>query len=377
MLRTNIRLFKVLGIPVEINVSWFIIFALVAWSLVSLYFPTNYRDYSTAAHWIMGIVAAILLFVSVVLHELGHSYVAKTHGVPIRRITLFLFGGVSQLTRESPNPATELKIAVAGPAVSFLLGGICGALYFVTSGAGALGGVRPVLKYLAIVNVMLGGFNLIPGFPLDGGRLLRAILWKATGNLRRATYVATRVGSILGIVFVAFGFLAVFRGDFVYGLWMVMIGLFLRQAAEAGYFQVLVDGALKGMKVHEVMKTDVVTVPETLTLQSLVDDYFFKHHYDCFPVADAGRGRLLGLVTLNEVKHVPKERWGETTVADVMQRGAEELSVSPDDDVSAVLRRVIKDQCGRLPVVERGAVVGIVTRKDIMEALRVLSDLDG
>lgn len=375
MLRTNIRLFKVLGIPIEINVSWFIIFALVAWSLVSLYFPANYRDYSTAAHWIMGIVAALLLFASVVLHELGHSYVAQTHGVPIRRITLFLFGGVSQLTRESPDPATEIKIAAAGPGVSFLLAAAFWALYLATSGADALRGARPVLKYLAVVNAMLGGFNLIPGFPLDGGRLLRAGLWKATGNLRRSTYVATKVGSILGMIFVALGFLSVFRGDFVYGLWLVMIGLFLRQAAEAGYFQVLVEGALKGMKVHEVMKPDVVTVPGTLSLQHLVDDYFFRHHYDCFPVTDGGR--LLGLVTLNEVKRVPKEGWGETVVADVMQRGVENLSVSPDDDVSVVLRRVIRDQCGRLPVVEGGTVVGMVTRKDIMEALRVLSDLDG
>jgi len=269
-----------------------------------------------------------------------------------------------------------MKIAVAGPAVSFVLAGVFGALYLVTSGAGGLGGVRPVLKYLAIVNVMLGGFNLIPGFPLDGGRLLRAGLWQATGNLRRATYAATRVGSIIGIVFVGFGFLAVFMGDFIYGLWSVMIGLFLRQAAEAGYFQVLVEGALKGMKVHEVMKPDVVSVAETLSLQALVDDYFFRHHYDCFPVADT-RGHLLGLVTLNEVKRVPREKWAETTVAEVMQRGVEDLSVSPDDDVSVVLRRVMRDQCGRLPVVEGGAVVGMVTRKDIMEALRVLSDLDG
>lgn len=373
MLRTNIRLFKIAGIPVEVNVSWFIIFALVAWSLVSLYFPTNYADYSTAAHWVMGIVAALLLFASVVLHEFGHSYVAKTHGVPIRRITLFLFGGVSQLTRESPDPVTEMKIAVAGPAVSFVLAVGSAALYYATAGAGSLGGVRPILKYLALVNAMLGAFNLIPGFPLDGGRLLRAGLWKATGNLRRATYAATRMGSILGIVFVAFGFLAVFRGDFVYGLWSVMIGLFLRQAAEAGYFQVLVDGALKGMKVHEVMKTDVVTVPETLSLQALVDDYFIEHHYDCFPVTDAGR--LAGLVTLSEVKRIPRERWGGTTVAEVMRREVEGLSVSPDADVSVVLRRVIKDQCGRLPVVENGVVVGIVTREDIMEALRVLSDL--
>jgi Zn-dependent protease/CBS domain-containing protein len=375
MLRTNIRLFSVLGIPVEINVSWFIIFALVAWSLVSLYFPTNYRDYSTAAHWIMGIVAALLLFTSVVLHELGHSYVAKTHGVPIRRITLFLFGGVSQLTKESPNPSTELKIAAAGPAVSFVLMAIFGVIYLATAGSHALRAARPVIKYLAIVNGMLGAFNLIPGFPLDGGRLLRAGLWRATGNLRRATYVATKVGSILGIVFIGFGFLSVFRGAFVYGLWMVMIGFFLRQAAEAGYFQVVMEGALKGMKVFEVMKSDVVSVPDTLTLRQLVDDYFFRYHFDCFPVAQSGR--LLGLVTLNEVKRVPREKWDETAVGDVMQRDLAELSVSPDEDVSTVLRRVIKDRCGRLPVVEGGRVVGMVTRKDVMEALRVLSDLEG
>lgn len=373
MFRTNIRLFKAFGIPIELNITWFIVFALVAWSLVSLYFPTNYPGYSVTSHWIMGIVAALLLFTSVVLHELGHSYVAKTHGVPIRRITLFLFGGVSQLAKESADPVTEIKIAAAGPGVSFVLMAIFGACYVLGSRGHVLTAAVPVLKYLAYVNGILGAFNLIPGFPLDGGRLLRAGIWKATGDLRRSTYVATRVGSIVGIGFIALGFLSVFRGQFVYGLWMVMIGFFLRQAAEASYFQVVTEGALKGIKVEEVMKTDVVTVPGNMTITDLVDDYFFKYHYDCFPVAEDGR--LRGLVTLNEVKKVARDKWGSTLVSDVMQRDLETLSVTPKDDVSAVLARVIRDRCGRLPVVDGDRVIGIITRRDILEALKVISDL--
>jgi CBS domain-containing protein len=202
---------------------------------------------------------------------------------------------------------------------------------------------------------------------------LRAGIWKATGDLRRSTYVATRVGGIVGIGFIALGFLSVFRGQFVYGLWMVMIGFFLRQAAEASYFQVVTEGALKGMKVREVMKTDVVTVPGSVTIADLVDDYFFKYHYDCFPVAE--EGRLRGLVTLNEVKKVARDRWGSTLVGDVMQRDLEALSVGPTDDVSAVLARVIRDRCGRLPVVDGDRIVGIITRRDILEALKVISDL--
>lgn len=373
MFRTNIRLFKAFGIPIELNITWFIVFALVAWSLVSLYFPQNYRNHSVAAYWIMGIVAALLLFTSVVLHELGHSYVAKTHGVPIRKITLFLFGGVSQMTKESEDPVTEIKMAAAGPGVSFVLMAIFGGLYVLASRGHAFTAAQPVLKYLAYINGLLGAFNLIPGFPLDGGRLLRAGIWKATGDLRRSTYAATRVGGVVGLAFIVLGFLSVFRGQFIAGLWMVMIGFFLRQAAEASYFQVVTEGALKGMKVRDVMKTDVVTVPGSLTIADLVDDFFFKYHYDCFPVADAGR--LEGLVTLNEVKHVPRDRWGTVSVGEVMQRDLESFTTAPDEDVSVVLGRVVRDRCGRLPVVESGRVVGIITRRDIMEALNVVSDL--
>jgi len=373
MLRSNFRLFKIFGIPLEINVSWFIIFGLVSWSLVSFYFPTHYPSFSVTTHWVMGLVAALLLFVSVILHELGHSIVAKTHGVPIKRITLFLFGGVSQLAKESADPLTEIKIAVAGPAVSYVLMIVFFALSHVVSRGASPEGVAPVLSYLAYVNGILGTFNLIPGFPLDGGRLLRAIIWKVTGNLRRATYVASKVGGIIGIIFIALGFLLVFRGSFIGGLWLVLIGFFLRQAAGASYLQVVIDSTLKGVTVGDIMKPDVITVTEDLSIQSLVDDYFFKYHFDCFPVSDGGT--LKGLITVNELKDLPKARWQETRVRDIMQPDSVNIRARVDEEASQVLKRVIRDRCGKLPVVSGDRIVGIITRRDIMEALRVFSDL--
>ena len=371
MLKTSFTLFKVFGIPVEVNVSWFVIFVLVAWSLVSLYFPTNYPGMPVASYWVMGIVAALMLFASVILHELSHSYVAKMHGVPIRRITLFLFGGVSQMERESEEPETEIKIAIAGPAMSFVLMFVFFLIYYAVREAGEIGGVAPVFRYLAIVNGMLGVFNLTPGFPLDGGRLLRAAIWKGTGNLRKATYVASRVGSIIGIVFVIFGFLAVFRGFFIFGLWMVMIGFFLRQASSASYFQVVVDGALKGFKVRDAMREDFVAVPADISVQDLVDDYVFTHHLDCYPVAE-GR-ELKGLVAVEDIKSIPRRLWAATRIGDVMRKDVESLSVHLDDDLAGVLRKSVGLRCGHLPVVEANEIVGVVTRRDIVEAMKALS----
>jgi Zn-dependent protease/CBS domain-containing protein len=373
MLRTNIRLFRAFGIPVEINISWFIIFPLVSLTLVYGYFPTYYPNLSLVYHWVMGLAAALLLFASVVLHELGHSYVAKAHGVPIKRITLFLFGGVSQLTSEPSDPVTEMKIAIAGPGVSYVLMLVFLSLHFVASRADTPEGIAPVIKYLAYVNGILGTFNLIPGFPLDGGRLLRALIWKATRNLQRSTYVATRVGGIVGIAFIVIGFLTAFRGALIFGLWMVLIGFFLRQAAEASYLQVVIDSTLKGVKVGDIMKSGVVTVPENLTVQGLVDEYFFKYHFDCFPVSEGAK--LRGLVTLNDLKDLPRDRWRQTHVHDIMQKDISSISATVDEDASQVLRRVIRDRCGKLPVVRGDEIVGIITRRDIMEALRVFSDL--
>ncbi len=373
MLRTSLTLFRVFGIPVEVNISWFIIFALVAWSLVSLYFPTNYPEMPVPAYWVMGVVAALMLFASVILHELSHSIVAKMHGVPIRRITLFLFGGVSQMERESEEPETEMKIAVAGPAMSFVLMFVFFLIYAAVRMGEEGGGVAPVFRYLAIVNGMLGVFNLIPGFPLDGGRLLRAAIWKVTGNLRKATYVASRVGSVVGIIFVLLGFFAVFWGYFIFGLWMVMIGFFLRQAASASYFHVVVEGALKGFKVRDAMTESFISVPGDISVQDLVDDYVFKHRLDCYPVMEGSE--LKGLVAVEDIKSIPRHEWSRKRITDVMRKDLDKITVHRDDDLAGVLRKAIGESCGRLPVVEGNEIVGIVTRKDIVETMRVLSDI--
>lgn len=373
MLKTSFTLFKVFGIPVEVNVSWFVIFLLVAWSLVSLYFPTNYPDMPALSYWVMGIVAALMLFASVILHELSHSYVAKTHGVPIRRITLFLFGGVSQMERESAEPETEIKIAIAGPAMSFALMFAFFLIYYAVRGTGGQGGVAPVFRYLAIVNGMLGLFNLIPGFPLDGGRLLRAAIWKGTGNLKKATYIASRVGSIVGIAFVLFGFLALFRGYFIFGLWMIMIGFFLRQASSASYFHVVLEGALKGFKVRDAMRRDFISVPAEISIQDLVDDYVFKYRLDCYPVARAGE--LQGIVAVEDIKSMSRQQWATTRISEVMRTDADGLGVHPEDDLAAVLRKAVAVRCGHLPVVEAGRIVGVVSKRDILEAMRALAEV--
>lgn len=372
MVGSNIRLFRAFGIPVEINISWFIVFLLVLWSLTTGYFPLKYPALSPLSHLVMGLVGSLMLFVSVLLHELAHSYVAINNGVPIRRITLFLFGGVSQLSKEASDPRTELKIAIAGPLTSYVLMiTFLVATLFVAKKSAQ--GVAGVLRYLAYINGALGTFNLIPGFPLDGGRVLRAALWGSTGDLRKSTYIASRVGTIIGFAFIVGGFLWVIFGQFVWGLWLVFIGFFLRQAAEAGYAHVLMESVLRGITVGDIMKSDVVTVPEDISIQSLIDDYFFRYHYDCFPVTF--QGKLRGLIGLDDLRNLPRNRWGDTTVSQVMRTDIDNLTARASDEASEVLKRMIQGKCGKIPIVEGENVVGIITRKDIIEALRIFSDL--
>ncbi len=372
MIGSNIRLFKAFGIPVEINISWFIVFLLVLWSLTTGYFPLKYPTLSPLSYFLMGFVGSLMLFISVLLHEIAHSYVAKNNGVPIRRITLFLFGGISQLSKEAPDPKTELKIAIAGPLTSYVLMGLFILVYFIIAKSN-LESVSGVIRYLAYINGALATFNLIPGFPLDGGRVLRAALWGATGDLRRSTYIASRVGTIIGFAFIAGGFLSAIFGQFILGLWLVFIGFFLRQAAEAGYAHVLMESVLKGITVGDIMKSDVVTVPEEISIQSLIDDYFFRYHYDCFPVTF--QGRLKGLVGLDDLRNLPRQKWADTTVSQVMRKDLENLVAHASDDASEVLKRMIQGKCGKIPIVDGENVVGIITRKDIIEALRIFSDL--
>jgi Zn-dependent protease/predicted transcriptional regulator len=361
-----VTLFRVVGIPVRVHVSWLVIYGLLAWSLSVGYFPQVLPDLPVRTYWVSGLIAALLLFVSVFLHELSHSVVARSRGLPVTAITLHVFGGVSQLEREPDDPAVEFWMAIAGPVTSFLLGGLAFA-------AAGLAADRPalaaVLRYLALVNLVVGVFNLVPGFPLDGGRVLRAALWRARGDLQWATRVASRAGSFVGLGLIGLGILRGLTGEFLGGLWLVLIGLFLRQAAESSYEQLVVGRALGPLAVRDVMTREVVHVSPDLPLAKAVDDYFWRHHVTSFPVVDGGR--VVGILSVHRLSEVPQDRWPTTTVREVMLPLSDTLTAAPGDRVPEALDKLSRNGLGRLAVVDGGRLAGYLSLKDVMHVLTV------
>lgn len=359
-----VTLFRVAGIPVRVHVSWLVIYGLLAWSLSVGYFPQVLPDVAVRTHWVSGFVAALLLFVSVFIHELSHSVVARSRGLPVKAITLHIFGGVSELEREPESPGLEFWMAIAGPLTSFALGGLA----FVAAGlADARPALAAILRYLAVVNVVVGVFNLVPGFPLDGGRVLRAALWRARGDLQWATRVASRAGSIVGLVLMGLGVLRGLTGEFLGGLWFVLIGLFLRQAAEGSYQQLVVRGALGSLAVRDVMTREVVHLTPDLPLAKVVDDYFWRHHVTSFPVLDGGR--VVGIMSIHRLGEVPQDRWATTAVREVMLPLVDTLSAAPGDQVPEALDKLSRNGLGRLAVLDGGRLAGYLSLKDVMHVL--------
>jgi Zn-dependent protease/predicted transcriptional regulator len=354
-----IPLFKLAGFQVGLDWSWFIIAVLITWTLASGVFPYYYPDLTPAAYWSMGVIAALGLFGSIVLHELGHAAVARRYGLPIRRITLFIFGGVAEMEAEPERPAAEFWVAIAGPIVSFLVGLVCW---------------LRVLAYLASINVILAVFNLVPAFPLDGGRILRAALWHWKGSLRWATRVSSTIGGGFGILLIVLGVYRVLVGDFVGGMWWFLIGLFVRFAAQASYQQVVMREALRGVPVRRIMSANPITVPSGITIAQLIDDYIYRHHHDMYPVVD--NGRLVGCVSMNDVKRLPRERWSSTAVSEIMQPCTEATAISPDMDAMEVLSLMTRSQNSRFLVTEGDRVVGVVTLRDVLKFLNVKLNLE-
>ena len=372
MINRNIRLFKLWGIPVEVNMSWLFVLALMTWTFSTRYYPSIYPGaFYVHELWILGFMTAILLFLSILMHEFSHSIVATRNGLPIKKITLFLFGGVAQMERDVDKPQSEFKIAAAGPAMTVLLAIVFyGISLLFRENAMAFALLRSLMR----INVIVLVFNMVPGFPLDGGRILRAAIWYKTGNISRATRIASRVGKVFAIFLIALGVVNFFAANFIGGLWMVFIGFFLYQAAQASYANVAFREAMGHLRVADVMRTSVVTADASTTLQSLVDDYFLKHHYDSYPVLEGGR--VVGVVSLKHVKRVDRKHWSDVTVKEVMDRDVIRFVLRPFDPAAKVVDLIMKRGYGRLPVLDdEGAVVGIVTRRDLMEALKLLTYL--
>lgn len=359
------KIITIWGIPIRVHFSWLIVFGLITWSLSTYYFPKEAPALPAASYWIKGAIGASLLFVSVTFHELSHSFVSRKYRITILSITLFIFGGVAQMKGEPPTPKAEFKIAIAGPLSSFFLSGVFLILYSAVSGAG----VKALFWWLAQINLILGVFNLIPGFPMDGGRVLRSILWGKTKDYFHATRKASSIGQKIALFFIIFGLFSFLTG-FPGGLWLMFIGWFLYTAAQASYQQVSLQENLSGLKVKDVMVKDMVTLSSPVTLEEAVNDYFLKYGYGGFPVFDDGR--FLGIITLKEVKDIPREDWAKVKVSDVLISHNREWEVSLEDDVMKALELMITKDKGRIVVTENNKVVGLITRNGIARYVQIM-----
>jgi len=365
---TTVRLFSIARIPIYVHVSWLAIYALITWTLAVGYFPQAIPNLPAAAYWAHGLVAALLLFVSVLLHELSHSLVALGHGLGVRGITLHVFGGVSQLEDEPPSARAEALIAAAGPLVSFALAGVLWA--FRAAGLANAPSAEAIVAYLITVNVIVGIFNLVPGFPLDGGRILRAFLWHWNGSLPRATYLASRAGVGIAYALMAFGVFQMFGGSLVSGLWFVLIGVFLQSAANASYAQVGLREALERLRVSAVMTPEVVTVAPDETVAQLVDT-FWRHHVASFPVVE--NDRVVGIASVTQLQRVAQEQWPLVRVADVMKPIDETLTIRSTDTAFKAFERASTNGIGRLAVIDDERLVGYLSMQDLTHVLALHS----
>ena len=367
---------RIFGIEFFLDFSWFFIAALVTYSLSTEFFPEEVPDRSNVFYLVLGVIAAILFFSSILLHELGHSIVSQRCGIPVPRITLLFIGGVAEISREPDDAKSELKIALGGPAVSVVLVGVyAGAAWLL--GRWNVAGLHELCQWLAIANGSLVVFNMIPGYPLDGGRVLRAALWARTGKLRRATYITSRIGIGFSWLLIAFGVWLLVRAPhqwtaFIY----VLIGMFLRNAAERGYDNAVEREVLAGLNVGDLMTRTPVSIPEHLPLNRAVDEFFLTNHHVVFPVCSM-EGEYRGLLKLASLKSVPRERWPYTTVGDVVANGdGDSLSIEVHRPAARAMRELLTPGTGRLAVVEDGKLVGIVTRRDLLQFIEIHNELE-
>jgi len=371
MLRGGIPIGKAFGISLRLHYSWFIIFALITFALAAGYFPATQPTWNLLTRVIAGLLTSILFFGSVLAHELMHSIIAQRNGIPIQSITLFIFGGVSQMTKEPETPAVEFRMALAGPLTSVVLGGVFYGIYYLTHPEYPF--IYSIALYLGYINIILGIFNIIPGFPLDGGRVLRSIIWGATNNLRRSTKIASNIGRGIGYLFIFVGIFLVFGGNilgmsgWVNGIWLAFIGWFLENAAVGSYRQLALHEVLKGHQASEIMSRDCVMVSGDMTVERLINEQILTSGRRCFPVTSADYG-VIGMVTLQNVKSVPQAMRNTRTIAEIMTPFEKLKKVKPTEDLSTVLQILTESDINQVPVVgEDGKnIVGMVSRDTLL-----------
>lgn len=369
---SSIKLGRVLGIPIRLHFTWFIIFGLVTISLSLQYFPTVYPAWSKTLYWVIGIATSLLFFASVIAHELSHSLVSTLNGVPVKSITLFIFGGMARISREAGKAGSEFKMAIAGPLSSLIIGGFFGLLWLLVRHNSQP--LEALSMWLFRINILLALFNLIPGFPLDGGRVLRAILWRWSGNMKRATRIASRVGQGVAYLFILAGIAIFFiTGDWFGGIWIALIGWFLENAASSSYKQILVKDMLQKFTARDALRTDCDYISPDLSLGRLVYEHVFPHGSRCFVVVE--EGNLRGILTFRNIKSVPQTQWEYTKVERAMTPMHKLELARPDEDAASLVERMDEAEINQMPVISDGKFMGLVTREGLMNIIRARLDL--
>jgi Zn-dependent protease/CBS domain-containing protein len=371
-----IRIGRVAGIDILVHWSWFAIFGLLTWWLATGFFQDVYENWSAAEAWVVSVITVLLFFASILLHELSHSLVAKRLGLPVKSITLFIFGGVSALGAEPTSARQEFQVAIAGPLTSFAIGIVCGVL---TAVAYILGEENSppaaIVEYLAVINVSVGVFNLLPGFPLDGGRVLRSALWARSKNMLTATRWAANSGTVISFGLIAVGVVSVLAGNFIGGIWFIVIGWFLRNASESSYQQLVFRRGLEGTKVGEIVNRSYEAAPPDATLAQIVAEYMLGKGQRCVPIVVAGD--LLGLVSMQDLRKVPQDQWGSTSVFRAMTPKERLHIVGPADDLARALELMASHDVHQLPVIDNREFLGLVTRADVLRLIQIRSELGG
>lgn len=369
-MNANLNLGRIWGIPIGLHFSWFLIFGLVSWSLAVGYFPEEYPGLAAPVYWLLGAVTSILFFASVLVHELAHAFVALRNKLPVRAINLFIFGGVAELTQEPRSAGAEFRIAIAGPVASLGLAALFGGLYLLDQHIPLL--AAPSI-WLARINMLLALFNMIPGFPLDGGRVLRAIIWWKTNNLRRATQAASISGQVVAFGFIAVGLFIAFNGSFFNGLWLIFIGWFLQNAAASSLAHTTIHEALRGITAAQAMQREFPRVSGLTPISQLVEENILKGGQRSFLVEEDGN--VQGMLTLSDIRTIPERKWRFTTTRQVMQPFDRVIKVEPATELLAALQMMDQAKVSQLPVVDDNQVMGLLSRENIFSYLRLRNEL--
>jgi Zn-dependent protease/predicted transcriptional regulator len=374
-MKAQIKLGRIFGVEIGLHYSWFIIALLITFSLVG-HFEANNPTWSDGLRWAIAIITAVLFFAAIVVHELSHAIVAKMRGLPVRSITLFALGGVAQIEKEAADAKTEFWMGIIGPITSFVIGVICLLITIAVGWTPPNFPQRPlpaVLLWLGLINIGLALFNMIPGFPLDGGRVLRGIIWWVTGNAKRATTIAARVGQVIAFFLILYGLMQFFRGAGFNGLWMAFIGWFLLSASRESYAQMVISEGLRGLRVGDVMSRDFPVVDAYANLQTFAEENLTRTGRRFWVVTRNGEPE--GIITPNEISAVPRNRWPYTTVADVMRPLDATRTVNPNTPVTEALEVMARQDLNQLPVVNERGLAGLISRAHILQLIQTRAEL--